>query len=231
VADGDRTTRHDIPSLPIRSVRVSVVRGPDQGQVFTALSDTVAIGTAPANDLVLTDATVSRYHLELRHAGDRILAQDLGSTNGTVAGKVLIERAALLAGVSLRLGNTIISVDDGGQLDLPLHEGDELAGVRGRSRPMRRLMAQIARVARADVSVLLLGETGVGKEVISAAIHRASLRADQPFETVDCGALAPTLNASELFGHEKGAFTGAERRHIGAFERRPRWDDLSRRDR
>ena len=219
MAEADRTTRHDIPSLPIRSVRVSVVRGPDQGKVFTAPSDTVAIGTAPANDLVLSDATVSRYHLELRHAGDRIVAQDLGSTNGTVAGKVLIERAALLAGVSLRLGNTVISVDDGGQVDLPLHDGDELAGVRGRSRPMRRLMAQIARVARSDVSVLLLGETGVGKEVISAAVHRASLRAAQPFETVDCGALAPTLIASELFGHEKGAFTGAERRHIGAFER------------
>ncbi|MFO0722583.1 MAG: sigma 54-interacting transcriptional regulator [Myxococcota bacterium] len=219
MTDAGSTLRHEIPALPLRALRISVVRGPDQGKVHTAASDTVAIGTAPDNDLVLSDQTVSRYHLELRHAGDRILARDLGSTNGTISGKVLLERAALLPGVNLRLGNTQVVVDDGEHIALPLYESDELAGVRGRSQPMRRLMAQIAKVSRSDVSVALLGETGVGKEVIASAIHRASARAAQPFETVDCGALAPTLIASELFGHEKGAFTGAEKRHLGAFER------------
>jgi DNA-binding NtrC family response regulator len=84
---------------------------------------------------------------------------------------------------------------------------------------MRRLMAAIERAAKSDVSVLLLGETGTGKEVIAHAVHDASPRAKGPFETVDCGAMLPTLIASELFGHEKGAFTGADRQHAGAFER------------
>jgi DNA-binding NtrC family response regulator len=84
---------------------------------------------------------------------------------------------------------------------------------------MRSLMARIQRAARTDVSVLLLGETGVGKEVIARAIHEASPRSASPSEVVDCGALMPTLIASELFGHEKGAFTGADRQHVGAFER------------
>src|SRR5262249_15469097 len=77
----------------------------------------------------------------------------------------------------------------------------------------------VARASKSDASALILGETGTGKEVLAHAIHEASTRAEKPFETVDCGALLPTLVASELFGHEKGAFTGAEQKHIGAFER------------
>jgi DNA-binding NtrC family response regulator len=84
---------------------------------------------------------------------------------------------------------------------------------------MRRLMAELERVAPSNASVLLLGETGTGKEVIAHALHEASPRAGAPFEVVDCGALMPTLIASELFGHERGAFTGADQQHQGAFER------------
>jgi DNA-binding NtrC family response regulator len=84
---------------------------------------------------------------------------------------------------------------------------------------MRSLMAKIERVAGSSASVLLIGETGTGKELIAHAIHEASPRANKPFETVDCDTLLPTLIASELFGHEKGAFTGADRAHVGAFER------------
>src|SRR5262249_1899349 len=89
----------------------------------------------------------------------------------------------------------------------------------GRTSEMRTLMAAISRAARSDASILIAGETGTGKELIARAIHDESPRAGGPFETVDCGSLMPTLVASELFGHEKGAFAGADARHVGSFER------------
>lgn len=104
-------------------------------------------------------------------------------------------------------------------MTLELHESETLGGLVARSPRMRALMAKIAKVAKSETPVLVLGESGTGKEVIARAIHDLSSRAKKPFVTVDCGSLAPTLVASELFGHEKGAFTGADRRHQGAFER------------
>ncbi|MCC7385147.1 MAG: sigma-54-dependent Fis family transcriptional regulator [Deltaproteobacteria bacterium] len=97
--------------------------------------------------------------------------------------------------------------------------GDDLHGLWGRTEAMRHLKGQIDHASRTDASVLLLGETGTGKELIAHAIHRSSLRADGPLEIIDCGALTPSLIASELFGHERGAFTGATEQHQGAFER------------
>ena len=84
---------------------------------------------------------------------------------------------------------------------------------------LREVMLRVDQVAPTDAPVLILGETGAGKEVVARAIHEASARKNGPLETVDCGSLLPTLVASELFGHEKGAFTGADHQHIGAFER------------
>jgi DNA-binding NtrC family response regulator len=214
-----RTERHTAVVWKPKRLRVQIIEGPDQGRTFLATSPRVALGTSPDNDLVLTDKAVSRYHLELRHLGESIEVEDLGSTNGTHAGRVGIVRGTLSSGAKLRLGQSTILVQDDEPLDLGPVDLDEFQGVRGRAPTMRHLISQLARAASSDVSVLLLGETGVGKEVIASAVHRASPRSAAPFETVDCGALAPTLVASELFGHEKGAFTGADRRRAGAFER------------
>jgi DNA-binding NtrC family response regulator len=213
------TVPHRITGVPLRTLRVEVVEGPDRGRSFSAQSDLVTIGSAPGNDLVLADDTVSRYHLELRRREDRILLRDLDSTNGTEFGGVLLNQASVLPGIKLRVGKTVITVADGETLTVELHDEDNLGELRGRSPEMRALMAQVRRVARTDASVLLMGETGTGKEVFARAVHECSSRSEQAFETVDCGSLLPTLIASELFGHEKGAFTGAERQHIGAFER------------
>ncbi len=130
-----------------------------------------------------------------------------------------IERGTLKPGTVLTLGRTQIQVDDGGVVTLELFGEDRLGDLVGRTSDMRSLMATVKRAAQSGASVLILGETGTGKELIAKAIHEAGPRNKGPFETVDCGALIPTLIASELFGHEKGAFTGADQQHIGAFER------------
>ena len=213
------TVPHGSRSLPVQGLRLEVTRGPDLGKVALATSGTITIGTAPGNDLVLTDDTVSRYHAELSHRGDRILVVDHGSTNGTLSGSVAINSATVAPGTVLTLGRTSIRVEDSAMLEIEVYDDDQLADLRGRSPHMLALMAQVKRIARSDASVLLLGETGAGKEVVARAIHELSPRSEKPFETVDCGALAPTLIASELFGHERGAFTGADQQHIGAFER------------
>ena len=204
-------------SVAVRVIRVQVTAGPDAGK--SHVGETIRIGTAEGNDLVLTDPTVSRFHLELRRGDGRIQVVDLGSTNGTRVGPALVGGGAVgvAAGTALRIGETDLSVEDGDVVTL--EAGADVEGVRGQSAPVRRLLGSIQRVAKSDVSVLLIGESGTGKELFARAIHDASPRAGEPFVTVDCAAIAPTLFASELFGHERGAFTGAERQHIGAFER------------
>ncbi|MCC7383460.1 MAG: sigma 54-dependent Fis family transcriptional regulator [Deltaproteobacteria bacterium] len=214
-----RTVPHRVESLPVRTLKAVVLKGPDEGKTCVASSDTITVGTALGNDLVLSDETVSRYHLDLKRTDDRILVQDHDSTNGTSVRSILLERARVPPGTILELGRTSLEITEGETIDLEVHELDRLGDIRGRTPEMRRLMNLVERVAKTDTSVLLLGETGTGKEVFARAIHQASPRAQGPFEAVDCGSLLATLIASELFGHEKGAFTGAEQRHIGAFER------------
>ncbi|MCC7382156.1 MAG: sigma 54-dependent Fis family transcriptional regulator [Deltaproteobacteria bacterium] len=213
------TVRHRFAGVPIKTLRLEVTKGPDAGKQFTARSDTVTVGTAPGNDLVLTDSTVSRHHVELRRSEDRVLVVDLGSTNGTNVQGVWIERGSVFPGCTVELGKTAVQIGEGDPVTVQLYDGDQLGRVRGSSLSMRTLMAKMARAAQSDAAVLLLGETGTGKEVIAQTIHEESARAGRPFETVDCAALLPALVASELFGHEKGAFTGADRLHVGAFER------------
>jgi DNA-binding NtrC family response regulator len=210
------TVREPARTLPIRGLRVTLTSGKDAGK--SASGDVVTIGSAEGNDLVLDDKSVSRFHVELRRASDGVLVVDHESTNGTFLGTTKIERATIPAGTELGVGKSTVRVSDDAEVELALHEGDVLAGLCGRAPSMRRLMAQVERAAKSDVSVLVVGESGTGKELVARALHDLGPRADKPFVTVDCGALAPSLVASELFGHEKGAFTGADRQHQGAFE-------------
>jgi len=91
-------------------------------------------------------------------------------------------------------------------------------GMVGSSEPLRRVLAQVSKVAPTDATVLILGETGTGKELVARAIHNRSRRSSGPFIRLNCGAIEPSLLISELFGHEKGAFTGAVQRRLGRFE-------------
>jgi DNA-binding NtrC family response regulator len=219
VADVPQTLPLAPLTIPVRALRVEVLEGPNAGQSASAAEDRLTIGTATGNDLLLTDSTVSRYHLELVRGAQGTQVVDHASTNGTFVGGVRIERATIPAGTSLRLGRTVVRVVDGESVSVALHAQDRLGGLLGASAVMRRLMVQLERAAKSDVAVLLLGESGTGKELIACALHETGARKEKPFVTVDCAALAPTLVASELFGHERGAFTGADRAHVGAFER------------
>ncbi|MBL8912626.1 MAG: sigma 54-dependent Fis family transcriptional regulator, partial [Archangium sp.] len=208
-----------LKALPVRSVAVTVLDGPDKNKVARSSSDRLTIGTAEDNDLVLTDPTVSGYHLELRCLRGEIIATDHGSTNGTSEGVVRLARAIVPPGATLKLGQSKIRVDEGEAREVELLDGDALGSLRGKSQAMRRLMALVAKAAATEAPVLITGESGTGKELIAGAVHDASARASGPLVVVDCGTLSANLIASELFGHEKGAFTGADAMHEGAFER------------
>jgi DNA-binding NtrC family response regulator len=123
------------------------------------------------------------------------------------------------AGTVVEIGRTRLRIDGGSRARVELHGDDSFGALRGRTPVMRRLFARLAKAAQSDIAVLLVGESGTGKELIARALHERSPRASGPFVTVDCGALAPSLVASELFGHERGAFTGAHEQRVGAFER------------
>ncbi|MCA2976962.1 MAG: sigma 54-dependent Fis family transcriptional regulator [Myxococcaceae bacterium] len=208
-----------VVGLPMRTLSLRVVAGPDAGKVVVDEADAVSVGTADGNALVLTDPTVSRFHLELARRGPRVLVRDVGSTNGVTVNGVMVREGTVAPGTVLQLGTTSLEVGEGRNTTVPMLEQEALGSLKGRAPVMRALLARVERAARAESGVLLVGESGTGKEVIARELHERSPRAKRPFVTVDCASLAPGVVASELFGHERGAFTGAERRHAGAFER------------
>jgi DNA-binding NtrC family response regulator len=208
-----------VVGLPVRTLSLEVVLGPDAGRSLDDLAGTVSVGTAEGNTLRLTDPTVSGFHVELSRRGDKVLVHDVGSTNGTLVATVVLREGAVPPGTVLQLGKTQLKVGEGKSASIELLDGEVLGPLRGRSPVMRTLLAKVDRAARSDTGVLLIGESGTGKELIARALHERSRRSTKPLVTVDCASLAPGLVASELFGHEKGSFTGADRRHAGAFER------------
>lgn len=218
--DETHTLPRRLQGLPVKTIRVTVVSGADRGMIAAAKNDVLTIGTADSNDLRLSDRAVSRFHLELRRNGVKILVRDCGSTNGTEIGVTHVRdgQVSIPAGTELRLGETTLRVDDGDVVMVDVSAGQAVEGLLGAAPVMRRLLAGIDRVAASQAAVLLVGESGTGKERIAEAIHRRGDGA-RPFITVDCGALVPSLFASELFGHERGSFTGADQRREGAFAR------------
>lgn len=217
----ERTRKRSMPALPVRSLRVSVIDGADRGKVVQSSAETLSIGSSDTNDLVLQDRTVSRFHLELRRADDGIVIEDMGSTNGTEVGPVRFAsaRVTVKPGTRFSIGGSTLEVADSDRYIATATGPERFGAMIGRSAAMRSATAQLAKVAPSELSVLLSGESGTGKELAALALHAESPRAEKPFVTLDCGAIPPTLFASELFGHERGAFTGADKRVQGAFER------------
>jgi transcriptional regulator with PAS, ATPase and Fis domain len=199
-------------------LRVQVSHGPDKGTSGRYAGERVVIGTHPSCDVVLSDPTVSRQHCEivLCHEGYRI--RDLESTNGVYVDRVRIHEVTIERDAVLRLGGTklVLKILDE-SVDLPVSGATRFGPLLGQSIAMRRVFSMLEQVAPSDMTVLITGESGTGKELAAQAIHEHSLRRDGPFRIVDCGAIPRGLIESELFGHVRGAFTGADQARRGAF--------------
>jgi two-component system, NtrC family, response regulator GlrR len=205
--------------LLVRQYRLTVVAGPDRGLAFSAKRERTTIGTEPANDFVLHDRTVSRFHCQIAIDSGQAIVRDLGSHNGTRVHGVRIHEAPLAPEAILKLGKTEIQFQLGQEhFGVPLSSEQQFGRLVGRSPAMRAAFALLEHAARSDATLLLIGETGTGKDAAAQSIHEASSRKRGPFVAVDCGAIAPGLLESELFGHEKGAFTGAVAARLGAFQ-------------
>jgi DNA-binding NtrC family response regulator len=178
------------------------------------------IGKDPACDLSLTDPSVSHFHCEISDtARGGLELRDLGSRNGTRIEGVHVLAAPLSETVVLTLGRTQVRFETNDRpVKVPLSRQDRFGLLVGRSAAARSAFAALERAAASESTILLQGETGTGKELAAESIHRQSRRSDGPFIVVDCGAIPADLLESELFGHEKGAFTGASAEREGAFE-------------
>ena len=179
----------------------------------------MTVGTHESADFVLTDRTVSRFHCEIAISEMRAIIKDLGSQNGTLIDRVQVFHAVIQPGATLSLGRTLLRFDvDLDHVAIPLAEREVFGIMVGRSAKIRATFALLDRAAQSDATVILEGETGTGKEAAAESIHTASPRCNGPLVVVDCGAIPPNLLESELFGHARGAFTGAVQTREGAFE-------------
>jgi DNA-binding NtrC family response regulator len=215
------------PRLPERAVAsvafdLEVADGPDRGQRFAvdpASPSRVLAGQSPACAIHLSDRAVSRRHLafELGERGLRLT--DLGSTNGTLVNAMPVVEMFLQGGEHIRIGASTLRVSARPAAEAP--EPSRATGfgrLVGSSLVMRRLYPLCERLAQSTVPVIIEGETGTGKEVLAESLHEHGPGAAGPFVVFDCTAVAPNLVESELFGHERGAFTGATATRKGVFE-------------
>ena len=206
--------------LRLRRCRVEVTAGPDAGLIRDLEAPVIRVGARRGNDVQLSDAKVSGLHCEIRLDDRGYRLRDLDSTNGTFVGGIRINDVYIQPGAQIAVGSTRLKFEPLGEsVELEISERDRLGGMLGRSVKMRELFARLQKLAATDTTVLITGETGVGKELAAECVHDLSPRAKGPFVVVDCGSIPPTLIESELFGHERGAFTGATASYAGAFER------------
>jgi len=206
-------------TVRVRELQVEVASGPSAGAVSEMVERELAIGSDPSNHLVVADPTVSRFHCRVRADERGFRLVDRGSANGTRVNGVRVRDAYLEPDARIELGDSVLVARFGaGERDIELSDEDRFGPAIGRSVVMRELFARARRAAATDSSVLLSGETGTGKDVLARAIHQHSRRAERPFAVFDCGAVAPSLVESALFGHVRGAFTGADSERPGVFE-------------
>ncbi len=206
-------------TLTLKKFSLSVLEGPDKGAHAAFSARSAQIGSSPDADFVLDDPAVSRFHacITVDESGYRLL--DRGSKNGTWTSGIRVNDVFLEPSMTFRLGASVLRFDlTAEDVDIHFSGRTRLTNLIGQSLEMRRIFALIERVAPTDATVLVTGESGTGKELIAEAIHKNSRRKDKPFIVFDCSAVPRDLIGSELFGHVKGAFTGATGTRKGAFE-------------
>lgn len=202
----------------VHAVRTGALHLPDGSAIaITASTSPVLIGRDSGCAVVLDDSEVSAAHAEIVAEPEGVLLRDLGSKNGTIVGGARLREGILVAACSIQIGGTLLRFEPRSREAIQLLSDERLGGLWGRSPRMRQLFKQVREVAPTDLSVLITGETGTGKELVARALHEQSRRAKGPLVVLDCASIPPTLAESELFGHEKGAFTHAVSRTRGAF--------------
>jgi DNA-binding NtrC family response regulator len=207
-----------VAGLKRRIYKLTVGRGRN-AVARRCVEDAVTLGSHDGNTIVIRDPTVSRFHARIELDAGGWLLTDLDSTNGTFVGGLRVLAAYLQPRARLLLGDAEVGFDvERDEATLALSEADRFGALLGQSASMRRLFDALGQVAASDATVLLQGETGAGKDVAAVEIHRHGRRRTAPFVVVDCGGLPEPLVDAELFGHERGAFTGADHARAGAFE-------------
>jgi DNA-binding NtrC family response regulator len=211
---------NDIERLTTRTFTLEVIEGTDAGKRLVTKERVTRIGTHPDCELALDDGTTSRFHarIEVDPAGHRLLDEE--SKNGTFVNDLRANDVYLRPGARVRIGGNVIRYQPGDEeVQIELSRQHRFGQMLGKSAAMREIFAILERVAPTDMTVLIEGESGTGKELVADALHARSKRAGAPLVVFDCSAVAPNLIESELFGHVKGAFTGASAARAGAFER------------
>ena len=211
-----------LPVLPAQRprFRLRIERGTGPRPDVVSSESRIVIGSSPQADLVIEHDSVSRLHCEIALEKQGFVLRDLGSLHGTWIAGIRVREVVLTSEAYIDVGATEVSFGIvSGVSELSLYPEGRFGGLIGESEAMRTAFDRLARVATREITVLLEGESGTGKELAARAIHENSSRRDGPFVVVDCGAISPTLVESELFGHERGAYTGASHARPGAFVR------------
>lgn len=216
---------HRTVELPAEEAAVGLiwlridVRGPGVGVplcIPLAPGDERVLGSGASANVRVDDPTVSSEHCRVAHAGASIRVVDLGSRNGVRVGGFRVAAASLVAGGSFAIGRTSVTIEPDGLTEEP-PEGPPLPRLIGSSRLMRRLGVAVRRAAPLRLPALIRGESGTGKDLVARSIHDLSPRAEGPFVAINAATISRELAESELFGHQRGAFTGAVRDRRGAF--------------
>jgi DNA-binding NtrC family response regulator len=199
----------------VEPVWIEVIAGPSQGARAKLESGTLFVGKDTSCDLVLSDGAVSRRHASFELLDGHVRVRDLNSRNGTSYLGARVTEAVVPVGATVSLGRSTLAVRWASEQALAPAARDRLGGLVGKSESMRRVFAQLEKLAASDVTALFTGESGTGKEAAARTLHGLSARATLPFVVVDCASMSEQLFEAQLFGHKRGAFTGAERDHDG----------------
>src|SRR5262245_56696985 len=203
----------------LRKGKLVITSGADQGKELEITKPRVTGGRSIISDLVVQDKAVSGTHFEVSARDDGYRLRDLNSRNGIFVGDLRVREVYLRPGTTFRIGHTNISFQPMQDVvEIELSKKDRFDAVIGGSPSMREIFAHLEKVAPSDLTVLITGETGTGKEMVARALHNSSPRKKKPFVVLDCGSIPRELIESTLFGHEKGRFTGAIGQHLGCFE-------------
>jgi DNA-binding NtrC family response regulator len=190
-----------VSRVQVHAWTVEVVAGPDKGRKVKTLDSLVRIGSDESNDLVLSDPTVSRRHVEIERKEQGLLLRDVGSRNGTTLDGRVVIGAYLSPGDKVALGKTRIAVKEDAEVtDVELLGADAFGELVGTSEKMKAVFAELRRISQDDVTLLIEGETGTGKELAARAVHNHSLRRHGPFKVVDCNLISEEAAERELFG-------------------------------